>query len=165
MAIAVDGIANFVIDHVEGVDADAVLENANAYIAELEDLDAEIGELVEALPADERILVTNHEVFGYFAEQYDFEVAGTVIPGLTTADNANGQQLAELAELIEHEGVAAIFADTSSSNELADTLASEVGDIQVVELFSESLGDADSDGATYIEMVRSNATRIVDALS
>jgi zinc/manganese transport system substrate-binding protein len=61
--------------------------------------------------------------------------------------------------------VQAIFADTASSDGLAQTLADEVGDIEVVELFSESLGDADSAGATYIEMVRANAERIADALS
>ena len=58
----------------------------------------------------------------------------------------------------------AIFADTSSSDELAQTLASEVGDVDVIELFSESLGDEDSEGATYIDMVRTNADRIAAAL-
>jgi zinc/manganese transport system substrate-binding protein len=52
-----------------------------------------------------------------------------------------------------------------SSHELADTLADEVGGVAVVELFSESLGDTGSGGATYLEMIRTNAERIADALA
>ena len=73
--------------------------------------------------------------------------------------------MTELVELIEAEGVPAIFSDTSASDELIDTIAAEVGEIAVVELYSESLGGDDSDGATYIDMVRANAERISDALA
>ncbi len=91
-------------------------------------------------------------------------MVGTVIPSGTTADSASAGDLAELVEVIEREGVAAIFADTSSSADLAQTLADEVGEIDVVELFSESLGDPGSDGSTYLDMVRTNAERIRSAL-
>lgn len=165
MALAADGIVAFLIANVDGVDATALETNAASYIAQLEALDAEVEGLLVAIPSDRRVLVTNHEVFGYFADRYGFEVAGTIIPGGSTADGADARALAELAELIEHEGVPAIFADTSSSGELAATLADEVGDIGVVELFSESLGSDGSDGATYLDMVRTNATRIANALS
>ncbi len=165
MAIAAEGIADFLIDNVEGIDAEVVRANADAYIGELNALDSDVAATFAAMSDDERVLVTNHEVFGYFADRYDFEVVGTVIPSGSTADGANAQVLAELTEIIEHEGVPAIFGDTSSSDELIQTLADEVGEVEVIELFSESLGDSDSDGATYIEMVRTNADRIAGALA
>ncbi|MGD9798205.1 MAG: metal ABC transporter solute-binding protein, Zn/Mn family, partial [Acidimicrobiia bacterium] len=150
---------------VDGVDADALRAAADDYLEELEGLDAEIEDLLAGIDEDRRILVTNHEVFGYFADRYGFEVVGTVVPSGSTADGASARQLAELVEVIEHEEVPAIFADTSSSDRLAQTLADEVGDIEVVELFSESLGDESSEGATYLEMMRTNAERIASALS
>jgi len=165
VALAADGIVAFLIANVDDVDARALEANAASYMARLETLDAEVETLLMAIPPDRRVLVTNHAVFGYFADRYGFEVAGTIIPSGSTADGANAQALVELAELIEHEGVPAIFTDTSSSGELASTLADEVGDIAVVELFSESLGPDDSEGATYLDMVRTNAERIADALS
>ena len=109
-------------------------------------------------------MITNHEVFGYFADRYGFEVVGSIIPSGSTSDAASAGALADLAELIEQEGVPAIFADVSASDELAQTLAGEVGDVAVVELFTESLGSVDSGGGTYLEMVRSNVDRIVSAL-
>ena len=165
MALAADGIADFLIANVEGIDTDALRSNADAYIAELNELDTEVEGVLAELSDEQRVLVTNHEVFGYFADRFDFEVVGSVIPGGSTADGASAQALAELADVIEDEGVPAIFADTSSSDELAQTLADEVGEIEVVELFSESLGDADSEGATYLDMVRANANRIAAALA
>ena len=165
VALAADGLVDFLSANVEGVDADTLAANAESYIGELEALDAEVEALVDGIPEDQRVLITNHEVFGYFADNYGFEVAGTIIPSGSTNDGASGQDLAELAELIEFEGVPAIFAETSSPDALATTLADEVGDVDVVTLFSESLGDADSDGATYIAMVRTNAERIAEALS
>ena len=165
MVLAANGIVSFLIDNVDGIDVDALNASSSTYIAQLEALDAEVEALLEAVPTERRVLVTNHEVFGYFAERYGVEVAGTIIPGGSSADGADAQALAALAELIEHEGVPAIFADTSASGELAATLADEVGEIAVVELFSESLGTEGTDGATYLDMVRTNAERIADALT
>lgn len=164
MVLAAEGIIEFLATNVEGVDADALNESASAYIAELEALDAEVEQQLSSISDDRRVLITNHEVFGYFADRYDFEVAGAVIPSGSTSDSADAEALTELAELIEAEGVPAIFADTSASDELVSTLAAEVGDIEVIALFSESLGDADTDGSTYVDMVRTNAERITAAL-
>jgi zinc/manganese transport system substrate-binding protein len=160
MALAAEAIVEFLIANVDG----AVLEDAPAYVAELEALDTEVEGILTDISAERRVMVTNHEVFGYFADRYGFEVIGTVIPSGTTVDGASAQELVELAEVIGHERVPAIFADTSSSDELAATLAAEVGGIEVVELFSESLGAVGSGGETYLAMVRTNAERIAQAL-
>lgn len=165
MATVVESMTDFLADNVEGLDVDALRSSADDYVAELDALDAEVSELVGQVPEDGRILVTNHEVFGYFAERYGFEIVGTVIPSGSTGDGASAGALAELAEIVAQEGVAAIFADASSSNDLTDTLAEEAGGVEVVELFSESLGESDSEGATYLDMVRTNAQRIVAGLT
>ena len=73
--------------------------------------------------------------------------------------------MAELAEAIEAKGVKVILSDISSSDEFAQTLASEVDQVVVVGLFSESLGPAGSGAETYIEMVRTNTQRLVAAMA
>ena len=164
MADAVNGIVAFLDAEVDGLDSEALNAAGDEYLAELADLDAEVEQLLAVIPEEQRTLLTNHEVFGYFADRYGFEVVGAVLPGGSTVESASAGELADLAELIEAEGVSAIFADTSSSSALADTLAAEVGEVAVVELYSESLGEVDSDGATYVEMIRTNANRIAGAL-
>ena len=59
----------------------------------------------------------------------------------------------------------AIFANTANPQALIDALASEVGDIEVVDLYVDSLGEPGSGADTYQGMVRTNAQRISDALA
>jgi zinc/manganese transport system substrate-binding protein len=61
--------------------------------------------------------------------------------------------------------VQAIFVDSSSSADLADVLAEETGgEVAVVDLFTESLGEEGSGGETYLALIATNADRITDAL-
>jgi zinc/manganese transport system substrate-binding protein len=151
---------------VDGIDADAVGVQAEAYADDVTAADAQIGDNLLGVPVADRRLVTNHEVFGYFADRYGFAVIGTIIPSGTTLAEPSSSDLSALVDTIDETGVPAIFADTSSSSELADVLAEETGeDIAVVELFSESLGEPGSGGETYLQLIRTNADRIVGALS
>jgi zinc/manganese transport system substrate-binding protein len=165
VATAAQVIADFLADEVPALDTDELRTQTTAYVDELTALDAEMKATLATVPANRRKLVTNHEVFGYFAQRYDFEVIGAVIPTGTTQAAPSAGELDELAHTIEDAGVLAIFAETSSPTELADSLAAEVGEVQVVELFTESLGPDGSDGDTYAGMMRSDAEQIADALA
>lgn len=113
-----------------------------------------------------RRLVTNHEALGYFAARYDFEVIGTILPGTTSQLDPNARDFAELAETLRDNDVSAIFGETSASTRLAESLAAEVGrDIEVVELYTESVGEPGSGAETYTTMMVANAERIADALA
>jgi ABC-type Zn uptake system ZnuABC Zn-binding protein ZnuA len=138
--------------------------NAEAYTAQLDELDGWIQEQVAQIPAERRLLVTNHESLGYFADRYGFRVVGTVIPSFSTGAAPSAQQLAELADHIKEAGVPVIFLETGASAQLAEQLALET-DIQVVtELYSHSLSAADGPAPTYIDMMRYNTEAIVAAL-
>jgi zinc/manganese transport system substrate-binding protein len=165
MAVAAQGVADFLVDELPALDTPAFASQARTSIDALHALDREVERTLSALPADRRTLVTNHEVFGYFADRYGFEVVGAVIPAGTTQAEPSAAQLDELARTIEERRVPAIFVETSSPTRLADALADEVGDVDVVELFSESLGEEGSGGETYPAMMRTNAGRIADALT
>jgi zinc/manganese transport system substrate-binding protein len=164
MATAAQAIADFLVDEVPGLDTAALAGHVRATIDDLQVVDSEVERTLSAVPPDRRTLVTNHEVFGYFADRYDFDVVGAVIPAGTTQAEPSAAQLDELAHTIEEQNVPAIFVETSSPTRLADALADEVGDVEVVELFSESLGDEGSDGETYADMMHTNAERIAEAL-
>ena len=145
---------------------DALSDRGETSAARLRELAASVEETLSAVPPERRVLVTNHEAFGYFADRFGFEVAGTVVPALTTEAEPSAQDLEQLVETIEDEGVPVVFAENTSPQRLAEAVAAEVGsDVQVVELFSDSLGADGSEGATYEDMMSTNAQRITDALS
>ena len=147
-----------------GADADTVNRCLDSYREALEDADAEIAEILDAVPADRRILITNHDAFGYFADRYGFEIVGTVIPSLSTAAETNPALLEELAEIIEHEGVPAVFSETTHSDADIQALATAAGNINVVQLLTGSLAPEGEDGDTLIGMLKFNAQAIADAL-
>jgi zinc/manganese transport system substrate-binding protein len=149
----------------DGVDPDLIATNTADYATTLAQLDAEIATSLGPIAPADRVLVTNHEAFGYFAARYGFELIGAVIPSMATGAGGSGPQLEELAELIREHGVPAIFAETTQPTQLADTLAAEVGDVEVVALYTESLGEEGSGAETYVGMMRTNARLIVEALT
>ena len=163
MAVVVEGLSEFLIANFPNA-SQGFVSSASDYAQDLVDLDAEVKEILSEIPDEEKVLVTNHAVFAYFAESYGFEILGEIIPSASTLSSANAEQLASLADEISSNNVKAIFADASASDTLAQTLASEVGGIEVITLFTESLGDPGSSGANYIEMVKFNAQSIASGL-
>ncbi len=127
--------------------------------------EGEVASLLESVPADKRILVTDHDALGYLADVYGYEVAGVVIPGGSTLAEPSSAQLRELVEVIQAEGVPAIFANTAEPSALADAVASESGEgVQVVVLYVGSLGEPGSGADSYIGMMLTDARLIADAL-
>ena len=165
VAAAVEALEAVIVE-LEGVDADELSASIDSYLTALADLDSTMEATLDVVRDGERVLITNHEVFGYFADRFDFDVVGAVIPSLTTNAEPSAADLEGLADLIRDEGIPAIFAETTQSSRLADVLAAEVGeDVEVVELFSESLGEPGSGAETYLTMMALNAELIASALS
>jgi len=164
MAAAAELIAAAVAE-ATGLDAATLTARADAYVAELEALDAELVAAYGAIPAECRKLVTDHDAFGYLAARYDFEIVGTIIPSGSELAEPSASELADLAATISAENVPAIFSESIFPTDLAEALAREVDDdVALVTLFSDSLGEAGSGADTYLSLMRTNAERITAAL-
>jgi ABC-type Zn uptake system ZnuABC Zn-binding protein ZnuA len=135
--------------------------NADEYSARLRDLDAWIRGEVSNIPPERRLLVTNHETFGYFADRYGFTVVGTVFRTLGAEGTPSAKQLAQLVEAVRAAKAPAIFLETGGNADLADEVARETGAEVVADLYTHSLG---ANAPDYIEMMRWNVRLIVEAL-
>jgi zinc/manganese transport system substrate-binding protein len=136
------------------------------YAAALDALDEEVASTLASIPAGRRLLVTNHGSMGYFADRYDFDVVGTVIPAGSTLADPSSEELSQLIEVMQSTGMNAIFAETTQPSALAEAVAGELGeDVAVVSLYTGSLGEPGSGAETYIDMLRTDAQRIADALA
>lgn len=143
--------------------AQAYSANADAYIAQLQRLDAWIASQAGSLPAGRRVLVTNHESLGYFAERYGFRVVATVIPGVSTEAGASARDLAAVIDQVRALAAPAIFTGKMENAGLARQIASETGAKVVDDLYIESLTDGPP-AAAYIDMMKYDVGRIVGAL-
>jgi ABC-type Zn uptake system ZnuABC Zn-binding protein ZnuA len=138
--------------------------NADAYIAKLKELDRWIADRVKEMPEADRLLVTNHESFGYFADRYGFRIIGTVMPSVSTGSSPSAQQLAQLIDRIKATGAKAIFLETGTNPQLAEQVAKETGSQVVTNLYSHSITEANGPAPTYIDMMKFNTNAIVGAL-
>lgn len=164
---------NLVITYVENIraglseadpeGAETYAANAEAYTAQLVALDAFIKEQVASVPAERRLLVTNHEALGYFAERYGFEVVDTILPSFSSEASASAQEIAASIDAVKGSGAPAIFLGEVENADLANQIAAET-DVKVVNtLHLESLTDGEP-AQTYIDMMKHNVTQIVSAL-
>jgi zinc/manganese transport system substrate-binding protein len=145
-------------DELKGIGID-VSANASKVESDLDALNAELEAIASQVPAGQRKLVTGHESMGYFAERYNFELIGAIIPAVTTQAEASGGKLAALSGKIKAAGVPAIFAEIGTPAATVEAIASDTG-TKVVELSTHNLP---SDG-TYRSFMTELATTISDAL-
>ena len=138
--------------------------NAETCIAKLQALDAWISSQVQSVPVVRRQLVTNHDTFGYFAKRYGFTVVGAIVPSMSSGAAPSAQELAALIDSIRSTGTPAIFLETGSNPQLADQIASETGVKVITGLYTHSLGAPGGPAGNYIDMMKYDVTKIVEAL-
>jgi manganese/zinc/iron transport system substrate-binding protein len=132
------------------------------------ELDAYVIEQAARAPEEQRVLITAHDAFGYFARAYDFEVLG--LQGISTATEAGAGDIQDLADIIVERQIPAIFVETSVSPRTIEALQEAVRDrgfdVEVGgSLYSDAMGDPGTPEGTYLGMVRHNIDTIVGALT
>ncbi|WP_313580031.1 metal ABC transporter solute-binding protein, Zn/Mn family [Lacrimispora sp.] len=141
--------------------------NLDAYLKELDETDTYIRGRAGELPEKQRVLVTAHDAFQYFGKAYGFEVRG--LQGISTDAEAGTADVSDLANFIVERQIKAIFVESSVPPKTIEALQAAVKakgfDVSIGgELYSDSLGDAQSGADTYILTVKANIDTIVDAL-
>ena len=144
----------------------AFADNSIAFDAQLTALnDWIIANFAQVDPAS-RLLVTNHDAFTYFVNDYGINFLGSIIPSFDDNAEPSAAELDDLIAKIKSSGATAIFSESSISPKLAKTIASEA-DVKVYSgdnaLYSDSLGVQGSEGETYIKATIHNVTMLMNA--
>ena len=139
--------------------AGAYRANAAAYTARLEALSKEMHDSLDALP--NRKIVTFHEAFPYFAEEFGLEIVAVIErePG----SEPGAGELADTIRLIKDTGVRALFAEPQYAPKAAQTIADETG-ATVYSLDPFVTGDSDAPADSYETTMRANLAVLLKAL-
>lgn len=161
-----DDVAAF-LGEIDPTHQEVFNENAKNYKAELNELSDYVEQRIDEVPAESRYLITAHDAFQYFADDFDFEVVG--IQGLNTQSEAGTRDISRLADFIAEKEINAVFVESSVSTRnmeaLMEAVRSRGHDIDLGgELYSDSLGSK-ADTSTYIGMYKANVDTIVDGLT
>lgn len=143
-------------------------ENASAYQIELQELDRYARNQLGRIAPEERNLVTNHKAWSYLARAYDLTVLGTVIPAASTLSEPSAGDMVDLIAVMDEHGVCTIFSETTVSDTMAQTVASELdhcAEVKVLPLYTGALGPPGSEADSYAGMFRANIGKIVEGLT
>jgi zinc/manganese transport system substrate-binding protein len=143
--------------------AQAYKTNADAYLAKLDALDAEIQQAIAAVPKERRRVVSTHDAFGYFAARYGVEFIAP--QGVSTEAEVSARDVAKIIDAVKAHKVGAVFIENVADPRLAKRIANETGARIGGVLYSDALSDAKGDGATYIDMMRHNVKELAKALA
>jgi ABC-type Zn uptake system ZnuABC Zn-binding protein ZnuA/ABC-type Mn2+/Zn2+ transport system permease subunit len=136
---------------------------ARSYISKVRALDRALQREFASVPAARRKMVTDHDAFGYLARRYGLTVVGTAIPSTSTAAEPSAKDTAELIDAIRRERVPVLFSEHSVDPKLVRQLAAATGARVDASLYGDTLGRPGSGAATYLEMMKHNAQRLLEA--
>lgn len=162
VAFVADSLAAYDPEHADGYQS-----RAAAYRQQLDELDAYARKVIASIPEAQRVLVTAHDAFGYFARAYGIPVES--VQGLTTESEAGVADVNRLVDLIVERQLKAIFIESSVPRKNIEAVVEgsaqrgwnvEIGG----ELYSDAMGKPGTYEGTYIGMIDHNATTIARAL-
>ncbi len=138
-------------------------QNIQRLTSEIDQIDIWIKSQINTIPSAKRVLFTTHDSLGYYAKAYRIPV--DALEGLSTEEKPNAARAKQLIDKIRTARIPTIFAELSLNPQLINTIAKETN-VKVSDrsIYADGLGDANSSGATYQQMLISNTQAIVEGL-
>jgi ABC-type Zn uptake system ZnuABC Zn-binding protein ZnuA len=137
--------------------------NFKMYKQQLEDMDIYIHKEVSKIPEDRRVLITSHDAFQYFGRRYGVRLESVL--GTSTDADVQTSDIIRLNKVIKESGVPAVFIESTINPKLLNQIAKDNNVKIGGKLFSDSIGDEDSEAPTYLDMLKHNTDVIVAALT
>lgn len=137
--------------------------NYEKYKNEITALDKYIEEEIKKIPEAKRMLVTSHDAFAYYGKRYNIRL--NALKGISTEAETQTSDMIRVAKAIRESKVPAIFIESTINPQVIQQIARDNKVKIGGELFADSIGAEDSEGPTYVKMLRHNTDVIVKALS
>lgn len=147
------------LSKVDAAGAASYQANAEAYVKELQALDAWAKAQIATIPTDTRKVITSHDAFGYFAAHYGVKFLAP--QGVNTETEPSAKQVAQLIKQIQREKIRAVFVENMGNPKLIAQLSKDAGATLGASLYADALSAPDQPGATYLQMVRHNVAHLV----
>ena len=133
--------------------------NTDAYIKELQTLDAWAKAQFAAIPVAKRKVITSHDAFGYFAAHY--QISFLAPQGVSTDAEPSAKQVAQLIKQIQREKIRAVFVENMSNPKLLAQLSKDAGVTAGPALYVDALSAVGGPADTYLKLMRHNVTQLV----
>lgn len=148
--------------------ADYFEQRGEEYQQEIMAAHEEAQGMVAEVPKEQRVLVTAHDAFSYFGEQYGFEVRG--LQGLSTETEAGAGDVQQLAEYLVENEIPAIYIESTVPRRNVEAVQAAARDrgweVKIGgELYSDAIGEPGTQGGTHPGAFLENVEKITSGLS
>ena len=145
-----------------------IATNFKRYAQSIDSTHNEMVELIKAIPANQRLMITSHDAFRYFGRAYSIEVKG--LQGISTVSELGLQDITQMVNLLSIRKINAVFVESSVSDKAISSVIEgcEAKGHQLKKggtLFSDAPGNSGTPEASYCGMMLHNARTISAALN
>ncbi len=133
--------------------------NSEAYVKDLQTLDADAKAQISAIPENKRKVITSHDAFGYLGAHYGIQFLAP--QGMSTEAEPSAREVAKLIKQIQKEKIKAVFVENMSNSKLLAQLSKDAGVTMGSELYADALSKNGGPADTYLKMMRHNMTQLV----
>lgn len=135
-------------------------DNANKYIAKLENLKTEMHSTLDNIAHKD--IITFHEAFPYFAEEFGLNIVGVI--EIEPDSEPSAKEVENIISIINEKNIKALFTEPQYSSKIADTIAKETG-ASIYTLDPIVTGDSNEKAYNdYIIKMQENLNTLKEAL-
>lgn len=135
-------------------------DNANEYIAKLENLKTEMHSTLDNIAHKD--IITFHEAFPYFAEEFGLNIVGVI--EIEPDSEPYAKEVENIISIINEKNIKALFTEPQYSSKIADTIAKETG-ASIYTLDPIVTGDSNEKAYNdYIIKMQENLNTLKEAL-
>ena len=143
--------------------AEAYRANTDRYLEAVDELDAAMRASFATIPADQRKLLTYHDAYAYFAEDYGWEVIGAI--QVSDFEDPTPKEVADLIDQVRDQGVQAIFGSEVFPSPVLEQIGNETGVRYVDVLRDDDLPDEPGSGEhSLLGLLRFDYVTMTEAL-
>lgn len=161
VAVAIDKLREFLRREFPA-SADEIDRRSKLYRENVERLHVEIAAGFEGIPADQRLVITSHDAFGFFAEAYGLTMLSA--QDWSTESEPTAKSVARLIRQIREKKAKGLFVENLSDPKVIQRISAETGVKIGGSLYADSLSEPSGPAADYESLMRWNARTIQRAL-
>jgi len=139
--------------------ADSYQKNSEAYIKELDALDAFAKEQLASLTPHQRQVITSHDAFGYFGARYQIRFLAP--QGVSTEGEPSAKEVAKLIRQIKQDKIRAVFLENMSNPKLLAQIAKDTGVTLGPKLYVDALSGPSEPASSYLKLMHHNITQLL----
>jgi manganese transport system substrate-binding protein len=138
-------------------------DNGNSYKLQLENLDAELRNLLAVIPQKQRVLVSCEGAFSYLAQDYGFDEA--YLWPVNAESQISPRRMARLIERVKNDQIPAVFCETTVSDKAQREVARASGARFGGSFYVDSLSKRNGPAPTLLDLQRHNVKLIRQGLA